>query len=90
MITVVDGNNLAGILADAGVEQPTEAAPADKPTDKPAAGADKGADKADTAGAKDEGVAAEPDDVEDDEGITPRQRREMTTNMLKAIGKKLD
>lgn len=83
-ITVVDGNDLPGILADAGVEAVADA-PADKVADKPAADA-KAAEKTDVAAKTD--ATAEPDDIEDDEGITPRQRREMTTNMLKALAKK--
>lgn len=73
-ITVVDGNNLADVMKDAGIEEPlkVEEAKTD-PKDKPA-------DKVE--------AVIEPDDVEDDDGITPRQRKEMTANMLKAIGKK--
>ncbi len=77
-ITVVDGNNLESVMADAGIEAP----PADKPSDKPEAKTDAKPEE----GAKTE--TTDPDDVEDDEGITPRQRKEMTANMLKAIGKK--
>lgn len=81
-ITVVDSNNLADIMTDAGIEPAADTTSADKPgektSDKPANGET----------GKTETIVVEPDDVEDDEGITPRQRREMTTNMLKAIGKK--
>lgn len=81
-VTVVDGSNLEQVMADAGVaeaetkaDKPAEKAaakPADKPTDKEAK-----PDEADDA-----------DDVEGDDGLTQRQKRELSGKMLKAIGKK--
>ena len=72
-ITVVDGGNLEQALSEAGVE-PEKVA--DKPADKP---------KVETEAKPEEDDA---DDVEDDEGVTARQKRELSGKMLKAIGKK--
>lgn len=79
-IVTLDSNDTAGILADAGItlDQP-EAKVVNEPVkvDKPEAKVDKAADPAE-----------EPDDVEGEDGLTPRQKREMTATMQKTIGKK--
>lgn len=76
-VTVVDGNNVEAILADAGVvvDKPAEAPNIDpkandKPSDKPVE------------------PAEDPDDVEGEDGLTPAQKRDLTEKMQKAIGKK--
>jgi hypothetical protein len=81
-IVTLDSNDTAGILADAGItlDKP-EAAPG--PEAKPEAA--KTLEKADPAPA---GTQDDPDDVEGDDGLTPRQKREMTATMQKTIGKK--
>jgi len=70
-VTVVDGNNLEQVLAHAGVI-PRETKP-----------------EAAIAEAKTEEVEAktEPDDVEGEDGLTPRQKREFTAAMQKTIAK---
>lgn len=85
-ITVVDGGNLVQELAYAGVEE-SEAKPEVKaePKAEPEAKEVKADDKAE---AKTEPAADDADDVEDGEGITTRQKRELSAQMLKAIGKK--
>ena len=102
MITVVDNSNLADIMAEAGVveEEPSGGKAAEKleagakdskdpKYHKATEPADK--DKPDAAAKKD--GKAEPeqddaDDVEDEDGTTARQKRELSAKMLKAIGKK--
>lgn len=54
-----------------------------KPTDKPAA-----ATKADDKAAPAKVEPTDQDDVEGEDGLTPRQKREFSAQMLKAIGKK--
>lgn len=82
-VTVVDGNNLEQVMADAGVE-PKPDKPEGKVADKPAAEAkpDKPAEKVTTD------VEDDADDIEDEDGTTARQKRELSAKMLKAIGKK--
>lgn len=77
-VTVIDGNDLPAILADAGV-------PVDEATtvDKTEVKVDKMAGKVDNADHVDD-----PDDVEDDDGLTPRQKRDFTQAMQKTISKK--
>lgn len=77
-VTVLDSNNLEAILADAGVEieQPAQEEKSAESEANPAA-ADKGAD-----------AHEDPDDIEGEDGLTPRQKRELTEKMQKAIGKK--
>ncbi len=75
--TVIDSSNLEAILNDAGVEKPqqeptTEPAPAEV---KPEAKADQKPD--------DEAL-----DVEGEDGLTPRQKQELSAKMQKAIGRK--
>ncbi|WP_104656509.1 hypothetical protein [Ralstonia insidiosa] len=74
-VTVLDSTDLPGILADAGVEasQP-EDQPEEKPVDQPE---DNSGDHHD-----------DPDDIEGEDGLTPRQKREFTQNMQKTVGKK--
>lgn len=76
--TVLDSTDLTGILADAGVTL-------DKPTEKPQEGDAKPEAKVDGKPAE---VQEDPDDIEGDDGLTPRQKREFTQQMQKAIGKK--
>jgi len=72
----MDGLEL-GAAAIPGVPVDPEKAPAkvDKPPDKPA---DKQQDPEES----------DPDDMEGDDGLTARQKRELSAKMLKAIGKK--
>lgn len=79
-IVTLDSNDTAGILADAGI---TLDAPTPTPEAKPEAV--KTPEKADPAPA---GAQEDPDDVEGEDGLTPRQKREMTATMQKTIGKK--
>lgn len=78
-ITVLDSTDTAGILADAGItlDAPTGVVPQEgevKPEVK--------------AGEKPAEGQEDPDDVEGDDGLTPRQKRDLTSTMQKAIGKK--
>lgn len=79
-VTVLDSTDTAGILADAGVE-----------LEQPA-GAEAGKEAPESAPSKEASAAMEqsddPDDIEGDDGLTPRQKRELTASMQKAIGKK--
>lgn len=79
-IVTLDSTDTAGILADAGVtlEQP-EAKVVNDPdkVDKTETKVDKVVEPNDDA-----------DDVEGEDGLTPRQKREMTATMQKTIGKK--
>lgn len=74
-VTVLDSTDLPAILADAGVEveQPSEKP---EPDDKPEP-TDKSGEPHD-----------DPDDIEGEDGLTPRQKREFTQNMQKTVGKK--
>lgn len=79
--TVLDSTNLPAILADAGVEvEQPETKQGDGETKKPE-GETKPAVK---------GVVGDedPDDIEGEDGLTPRQKREFTQSMQKTIGKK--
>jgi len=80
-VTVLDSTDLPAILADAGVELETDPASGDD-ANKPAPAA---SDKGDQPGGDSHD---DPDDVEGDDGLTPRQKRELTDKMQKAIGKK--
>ena len=71
-LTVIDSTDLAAQLADAGYEPPEPRIDPTKPDAKPDA-------KTETE---------DPDDVEGPDGLTPRQKKEMSTAMLKSIGKK--
>jgi hypothetical protein len=79
--TVLDSTDLTGILADAGVTLDKTETPPDgdaKPEVKTdPAPADKGTPGVDDA-----------DDIEGEDGLTPRQKREFTAAMQKTIGKK--
>ena len=79
-VTVLDSNNLPAILKDAGVE--IEPAAAD-PKSAPAAET-----KSNGSDTKTVTAAPDADDVEGEDGLTPRQKRELTANIQKAIGKK--
>lgn len=75
--TVLDSTDLPAILADAGVtlDQP------EKPQDGQAKPEAKPADKPATAAQDD------PDDIEDENGLTAAEREGLTERMQKAIGK---
>jgi hypothetical protein len=73
-VTVLDSTDLTGILADAGVT--LEQSEAKSEEAKPEA-------KVETAEPQED-----QDDIEGDDGLTPRQKRELTATMQKAIGKK--
>jgi hypothetical protein len=79
--TVLDSTDLTGILADAGVTLDNPQTPPEgdaKPEAKTdQAPADKGTPGVDDA-----------DDIEGEDGLTPRQKREFTAAMQKTIGKK--
>lgn len=81
-IVTLDSNDTAGILADAGI---TLDKPESAPTPETKPEAAKTPEKSDPAPA---GAQDDPDDVEGDDGLTPRQKREMTATMQKTIGKK--
>lgn len=80
-VTVLDSTDLPAILADAGVELETDPAAAEA-ANKPVESA---SDKTDPAAGDSHEDA---DDIEGDDGLTPRQKRELTDKMQKAIGKK--
>lgn len=92
-ITVVDGGNLEQAITEAGID-PAEleaktAAKAEAKAEKKAeAKTDTKADKTDEKGKPAADAEDDADDVEDDEGVTARQKRELSGKMLKAIGKK--
>lgn len=79
-MTVLDSTDTIGILADAGVE-----------LEQPA-GAEKGKETPEAKPSKEASAAAEahedPDDIEGEDGLTPRQKREFSASMQKTIGKK--
>lgn len=82
-IVTLDSNDTAGILADAGITLDQREPKEPKVENEPA--------KVDKIEAKVDKVAAlaeDPDDIEGDDGLTPRQKREMTATMQKTIGKK--
>ena len=79
-ITVIDSSNLSAVLADAGYPEPEAVltaepeAPAVEAQDEPEA--EEVAEHAD-------------DDKEGADGLTPREKRELTSKMLKSIGKRV-
>ena len=79
-VQVLDSTDLTGILADAGV---TLDPPADDPEASPQSA------PAEVQGEGEQPHAqANPDDDEDENGLTAEQRQELTAKMQKAIGKK--
>ena len=64
---------IAATLEDVPGAPPPAEKPADAPTEPPETGGEP---------------AVDPDDVEDEAGFTPRQKRELSAKMLKAVGKK--
>ena len=79
-ITVIDSSNLSAVLADAGYPEPESVLTADP--------------EAPTVEAQDEPEAEEvvehaDDDKEGADGLTPREKRELTSKMLKSIGKRV-
>lgn len=98
-VTVIDGNDLPAILADAGVtldppagEGAAAAGGASSGEGAASAASDGkqqgGAQGAQAAPENPAHAAEDPDDVEGDDGLTPRQKRELTERMQKAVGKK--
>jgi len=81
-VTVIDSSNLADILADAGVEpDPTPTVTA-KPDDE--------VKTESTAESKVEETAQDDaDDEEGEDGLTPREKRDLSAKMLKAVGKRV-
>jgi len=79
-VVTLDSTDTAGILADAGVELEQPEAKVDNEPVK----VDKTEAKVDKTAESNE----DPDDVEGEDGLTPRQKREMTATMQKTIGKK--
>lgn len=80
-VTVIDATQeIQRFMAENAGEIAGEAAPAkaEQAAAKPAAEATESETES----------AADPDDVEGDDGLTPRQKRELSAKMLKAIGKK--
>jgi hypothetical protein len=95
---VLDSNNLEAIIADATGEPSVEgkegeaATVSDTANQSVAQKTERGA-KADSGtgevgATKAEQAAEELDDIEGEDGLTPRQKRELTEKMLAAIGKK--
>lgn len=84
---VLDSNNLEAIIADAtgeGIETPTDVQPpstAEGAKDAPVAAKDTPQESA-------ERTEDSADDVEGEDGLTPRQKRDLTQKMQTAIGKK--
>jgi hypothetical protein len=77
---VIDSGNLEAIVKDAtgeGLAAPAVAKPQPAEADSKAAGA---------AAAKENEAA---DDVEGEDGLTPREKRELTDKMLRAVGKRV-
>ena len=77
MQTVLDSNNLDAIVADATgepLEKPNEP---EAPVEETEAPAEKASPE-----------APESDDVEGEDGLSPREKRELTAKMQKAIGKR--
>ncbi len=101
-VTVIDGNDLPAILADAGVtlDPPAGAGAAGAGAASSGEGAgaaaeggkQQGADQGEQGASENTGAAAhaaeDTDDVEGEDGLTPRQKRELTEKMQKAVGKK--
>ena len=84
-VTVVDGTNLQQVMEDAGVEVVN--APEKKDDPKEDAKPDIEA-KGKEGEPKPDPEAEDADDVEGDDGLTARQKRDLSAQMLKAIGKK--
>lgn len=82
-IVTVDNTDLAAVMADAGMEPEAETAVAETVKEKPTTEA-----KADAKTDAKTEEQDDPDDAEDEEGISKRQRQELSAKMLKAIGKK--
>ena len=82
-LTVIDGNNLAQVIADAGTN---ELEPKVDLRERDATGKFiTPGDPKEKAEAK---VEDDKDDLEGEDGLTPKQKREMSASMLKTVGKK--
>lgn len=77
-MTVLDSSDLPGILSDAGVETEIQPPANEEGGEKPPQKAENEANV----------NSDDPDDIEGEDGLTPRQKREFTAQMQKAIGKK--
>ena len=84
---VLDSNNLEAIIKDAtgeGLESPElpvdSGEPVETKTEEPK--------KAETKGTETKKPEEDPDDVEGEDGLTPRQKRDLTQKMQTAIGRK--
>ena len=89
-VTVVDSTNLVASVqaeVDAAAELQSAQDTGNAPAAKAAPAETKDA-KSETKPTNGETTEPDPDDVEGDDGLTPRQKREMSASMLKAIGKK--
>jgi hypothetical protein len=87
-MTVLDSGNLEAVLADAqgAVAEAKTGEKEQKATTSETQAADKKDEAAeDPRGSKDD---TDPDDVEGEDGLTARQKKELSSKMLKAIGKK--
>ena len=82
-LTVIDGNNMAQVIADAGTN---ELEPKVDLRERDATG--KFITPADPKEKVEAKVEDDKDDVEGDDGLTPKQKREMSAAMLKTVGKK--
>jgi hypothetical protein len=97
-VTVLDSSNLSAMIADATGEYVEEqkAEETQKEEAKTEKEHEKADDKSDVdnvsretkSDEKERGDEVDPEDVEGEDGLTPRQKREFTQSMLKTIGKK--
>lgn len=76
-VVTLDSNDITGILADAGVTLDTPAT----------ASANAEAGKESTEATKPAPAPEDPDDVEGENGLTPREDRDLTEKTRKAVGK---
>jgi len=83
-ITVIDSSNLSAVLADAGYPEPEAVL-----TAEPEAPAVEAQDEFPAYLEADEVVEHADDDKEGADGLTPREKRELTSKMLKSIGKRV-
>jgi hypothetical protein len=93
--TLVDSSNLIQFLTTGEAPPPAGLTERTEKTEKPAAVEPKPAAASDATVAKTEvddtqatAIEVEPEDVEGEDGLTPRQKRELTEKMRKAIGAK--
>ena len=95
-LVVIDSGNMEQVFAEANGEavKSSHQAPPTKAEKTEAGKAEEKPEDGKTEDKAADGAAAKPeheddaDDVEGDDGLTPRQKRELSAKMLKAIGKK--